>query len=74
MWAPDGLWTCASTGTSALRQRRMLARFPDLPFSRSRPQGGGTAPIDQRAVFTAIVYVLISGCAWRYLSACRAQT
>ncbi|MFJ9933776.1 transposase [Streptomyces virginiae] len=47
---------------------------PVLPFSRSRPQGGGTAPIDQRAVFTAIVYVLISGCAWRYLSACRAQT
>ncbi len=52
-------------GHERLRQRRMLARFQDLPFSRSRPQGGGTAPIDQRAVFTAIVYVLISGCAWR---------
>ncbi|MBM7167749.1 transposase [Streptomyces sp. G44] len=37
------------------------------PSFRSRPQGGDTAPIYQRAVFTAIVYVLISGCAWRYL-------
>lgn len=33
----------------------------------SRPQGGGTAPVDERAVFTAVVYVLTSGCAWRYL-------
>ncbi len=40
---------------------------PVLPSFRLRPQGGDTAPIDQRAVFTAIVYVLISGCAWRYL-------
>ncbi|MFE5815376.1 transposase [Streptomyces sp. NPDC056479] len=38
-----------------------------LPSFRSRPQGGGTAPIDQRAVFTAVVYMLTSGCAWRYL-------
>ncbi|GAB2451211.1 hypothetical protein GCM10027262_75520 [Nocardia tengchongensis] len=29
-----------------------------------RKQGGGTAPADQRAVFTAVVYVLTSGCAW----------
>lgn len=40
---------------------------PVLPSFRSRRQGGGTAPIDQRAVFTAVVYVLTSGCAWRYL-------
>lgn len=33
----------------------------------SRPQGGGTAPCDERAVFTAVVYVLTSGCAWRHL-------
>ncbi|QES10389.1 transposase [Streptomyces venezuelae] len=40
---------------------------PVLPSFRSRPQAGGTAPIDQRAVFTAVVYVLTSRCAWRYL-------
>ncbi|MEU8346624.1 transposase [Spirillospora sp. NPDC048832] len=27
----------------------------------------GTTPVDDRAVFTAIVYVLTSGCAWRHL-------
>ena len=27
----------------------------------------GTAPVDQRSVFTAIVYVLTSGCSWRNL-------
>jgi transposase len=32
-----------------------------------RPQGGGTTPVDDRAVFTAIVFVFTSGCAWRYL-------
>ncbi|MGO4417871.1 transposase [Streptomyces sp. MCAF7] len=32
-----------------------------------RPQGGGTAPCDERAVFTAVVYALTSGCAWRHL-------
>ncbi len=37
-----------------------------LPF-RPREQGGGTAPVDARSVFTAIVYVLTSGCAWRLL-------
>ncbi|WP_457514223.1 IS5 family transposase [Streptomyces sp. TE33382] len=40
---------------------------PLLPSFTSRPQGGGTAPVDERAVFTAVVYVLTSGCAWRYL-------
>ncbi|MFB7919490.1 IS5 family transposase [Streptomyces sp. NPDC056061] len=40
---------------------------PLLPEFTSRPQGGGTAPVDERAVFTAVVYVLTSGCAWRYL-------
>lgn len=29
-----------------------------------RPKGRGTAPVDDRAVFTAIVYVLTSGCGW----------
>jgi hypothetical protein len=32
-----------------------------------RPQGGGTAPVDNRAVFTAMVFVVTSGCALRYL-------
>jgi transposase len=49
---PDGLWDLAA---------------PLLPSFASRPQGGGTAPLDERAVFTAVVYVLTSGCAWRHL-------
>ncbi|MFD4231361.1 transposase [Streptomyces sp. NPDC058545] len=40
---------------------------PLLPWFAARPQGGGTAPCDERAVFTAVVYVLTSGCAWRRL-------
>jgi transposase len=41
---------------------------PLLPglFS-ARPQGGGTAVAADRAVFTVIVYVLTTGCAWRHL-------
>ncbi|QNP69609.1 IS5 family transposase [Streptomyces roseirectus] len=49
---PDGLWELVA---------------PLLPSFNSRPQGGGTAPLDERAVFTAVVYVLTSGCAWRHL-------
>ncbi|MEN8654107.1 transposase [Streptomyces sp. 21So2-11] len=49
---PDGLWELVA---------------PLLPRFKSRPQGGGTAPVDERAVFAAVVYVLTSGCAWRYL-------
>ncbi|MEG8180030.1 transposase [Nocardia terpenica] len=40
---------------------------PLLPPFEPRPQGGGTAPVDERAVFTAVVYMLTSGCAWRML-------
>lgn len=40
---------------------------PLVPEFGSRPQGGGTAPLPARAVFTAIVYVLTSGCVWRDL-------
>ncbi|MFI9006804.1 IS5 family transposase [Actinosynnema sp. NPDC053489] len=46
---PDELWALAE---------------PLIPRFRQRPQGGGTAPVDDRAVFTAIVYVLTSGCGW----------
>ena len=28
---------------------------PLIPKFKARPQGGGTAPVDNRAVFTAIV-------------------
>jgi transposase len=42
---------------------------PLIPAQRERPQGGGTHYVDDRAVFTAIVYVLTSGCAWRHLPA-----
>jgi transposase len=49
---PDELWSLVE---------------PLLPSFASRPQGGGTAPVDERAVFTAVVYVLTSGCAWRHL-------
>ncbi|MGW4820038.1 transposase [Streptomyces sp. NPDC004227] len=43
---PDELWELAA---------------PLLPSFAARPQGGGTAPRDERAVFTAVVYVLTSG-------------
>ncbi|MBF6189528.1 MULTISPECIES: IS5 family transposase [Nocardia] len=49
---PDALWDIVK---------------PLLPEFTPRPQGGGTAPADERAVFTAVVFVLTSGCAWRHL-------
>lgn len=52
---PDGLWEIAQ---------------PLLPPARVRPQGGGVANIDDEAVFEAIIYVLVNGCAWRALPPC----
>ena len=49
---PDELWVLAE---------------PLIPGFDPRPQGGGTSPVDDRAVFTAIVFVLTSGCSWRLL-------
>jgi transposase len=49
---PDCLWELAA---------------PLVPRFERRRQGGGTAPVDDRAVFTSIVFVLTSGCAWRHL-------
>ncbi|NIJ11906.1 transposase [Saccharomonospora amisosensis] len=49
---PDDLWVLVE---------------PLIPPARERPQGGGRARTDPRAVFTAIVFVLTSGCAWRHL-------
>jgi transposase len=51
---PDGLWEIVE---------------PLIPAQRERPQGGGTRYIEDREVFTAIVYVLTTGCAWRHLPA-----
>nr|WP_217637674.1 IS5 family transposase [Actinopolyspora saharensis] len=52
---PEGLWEIVE---------------PLLPAAKVRPQGGGTANIDDEAVFAAIVYVLVSGCSWRHLPPC----
>lgn len=52
---PEGLWEIAR---------------PLLPPARVRPQGGGVANIDDGAIFAAIIYVLVSGCAWRALPPC----
>ncbi|WP_170212032.1 transposase [Saccharothrix australiensis] len=49
---PDPLWTVVA---------------PLLPGFRPRPQGGGAVPRACREVFTAVVFVLSSGCAWRRL-------
>ncbi|MGH3750153.1 MAG: IS5 family transposase [Micromonosporaceae bacterium] len=49
---PDGLW-------------EIVAAL--IPVPPRRRQGGGIARIDDRAVFTAIVFVLTTGCAWRHL-------
>lgn len=49
---PDELWAQAE---------------PLIPPARTRPQGGGMSRVDDRTALTAIVFVLTSGCAWRYL-------
>ncbi len=36
---------------------------PLIPAQRVRRQGGGTPMVEARAVFTAVVYVLTTGCA-----------
>ncbi len=35
-----------------------------------RPQGGGTQDTSDETLFAAIIYVLVSGCAWRALPPC----
>src|SRR3712207_2048898 len=37
------------------------------PASEDAPSGCGMSRVDDRALFTAIVFVLTSGCAWRHL-------
>ncbi|SNX96984.1 Putative transposase of IS4/5 family [Geodermatophilus sabuli] len=51
---PDGLWRIVE---------------PLIPPQPERPQGGGTRHVEDRAVFTAIVDVLTTGCAWWHLPA-----
>ncbi|CAO5244425.1 hypothetical protein FAGKG844_350051 [Frankia sp. AgKG'84/4] len=55
-WAPHD--TSAARALSRRERRREPARSQ---------QGGGTAPIGDRAVFTAVVSVLTAGCAWRHM-------
>jgi hypothetical protein len=38
---------------------------PLIPPSKVRPQGGGTQDTPDETLFEAIIYVLVSGCAWR---------
>jgi transposase len=52
---PDGLWEIAK---------------PLIPPSKVRPQGGGTQDMPDETLFAAIIYVLVSGCAWRALPPC----
>ncbi|MFI1370057.1 IS5 family transposase [Streptomyces griseochromogenes] len=52
---PDGLWEIAE---------------PLIPAPRVRPQGGGTQDRPDETLFAAIIYVLVSGCAWRALPPC----
>jgi transposase len=52
---PEGLWEIAK---------------PLIPPSRVRPQGGGTQDTPDETLFAAIIYVLVSGCAWRALPPC----
>ncbi|MEV5600877.1 IS5 family transposase [Streptomyces sp. NPDC052299] len=52
---PDGLWEIAE---------------PLIPPSKVRPQGGGTQDTPDETLFAAIIYVLVSGCAWRMLPPC----
>ncbi|MEV8424550.1 IS5 family transposase [Streptomyces niveus] len=43
---------------------------PLIPPSKVRPQGGGTQDTPDETLFAAIIYVLVSGCAWRSLPPC----
>ncbi|MGW9382478.1 transposase, partial [Streptomyces albidoflavus] len=52
---PDGLWEIAE---------------PLIPPSKVRPQGGGTQDTPDETLFAAIIYVLVSGFAWRALPPC----
>lgn len=43
---------------------------PLIPPSKTRPQDGGTQDTPDKTLFTAIIYVLVIGCAWRQLPPC----
>jgi transposase len=43
---------------------------PLIPPSKVRPQGGGTQDTPDETLFAAIIYVLVTGCAWRALPPC----
>ncbi|MER6563459.1 transposase [Streptomyces sp. NPDC001027] len=52
---PHGLWETAKYA---------------IPEHQTRRQGGGTANRCDETLFAAILYVLVSGCAWRSLPPC----
>lgn len=43
---------------------------PLTPPPKVRPQGGRTQDTPDETLFTTIIYVLVSGCAWRVLPPC----
>ncbi|MFI2780108.1 transposase [Streptomyces sp. ALB3] len=72
MWSFADAACCCRT-VSADPSRRLVPgelwelTAPLLPPFATRPQGGGTASVEERAAFTDVVYVLTSGCTWLYL-------
>ncbi|MGY5035796.1 transposase [Streptomyces sp. 900116325] len=52
-------WFLTNSGHSS---HRCCLRSLPVRKAEARP-----APVDERAVFTVVVYVLASGCAWRHL-------
>ena len=74
MWREGGWFGQSGWMEDALSRRLVPDELweitgPLLPGFAPRPQGGGTAGACPRAVFTAVVYVLTTGVAWRHLPA-----
>jgi transposase len=72
--APEPIATAAPRGdvTELLAARLVPSALwtivePLIPPVKIRRQGGGRSRVSDRAIFTAIVFVLTSGCAWRHL-------
>jgi len=71
MWYPGGIMIGVGIGMGEKLARRLVSdrlwelAMPLLPAFSARRQGGGSRPLDERSVFTAVVYVVTSGSAWR---------
>lgn len=79
-WMRAGVWpehSCETGRGDVIEQLSSRLVSPNLwavvepliPPAKVRRQGGGRGRVCNRAVFTAIVFVLSSGCAWRHLPA-----